>query len=48
MKMKKCPLCGNMIREMDFLGPHCSGCDRVVGDLYTDMAAEIDTRGNVV
>ena len=46
--MNECPLCGSMTREMDFLGPHCSGCDRVIGDMYADMAVEIDTGGNAV
>ena len=48
MKMKKYPLCRNMTREADFLGPHCSGCDRIIGDMYAAMAAEIDIESNTV
>ncbi len=44
--MEKCKLCG---KETDELGEiHCGRCDKIVGSVMADLAAEFGTEGNAV
>jgi hypothetical protein len=36
MGMRRCKLCGK--EEEDFLGPYCLQCDKLVADIYADLA----------
>ena len=36
--MERCKLCGK--KEANLLGPHCMQCDRLIGDIYVDLATE--------
>jgi endogenous inhibitor of DNA gyrase (YacG/DUF329 family) len=38
----RCRLCGKDVPEL--FGPYCSRCDKIVGDVNTDLAAEIEPR----
>ena len=38
----KCKMCEEKIPE--FLGPYCSRCDKIVGDVNADLAAELGQR----
>ena len=42
----KCEMCEEEIEE--FLGPYCGRCDKIVGDVNTDLAAEFGTKETVV
>ena len=44
--MKECKLCGKDAPEL--LGPHCSRCDKIVGDMNADLAGELEPREMVV
>ena len=36
--MERCKLCGK--EEADLIGGSCLLCDKIVGDIYADMATE--------
>ena len=38
----RCGLCGKDVPEL--FGPYCGRCDKIVGDVNTDLAAEIEPR----
>ncbi len=38
----RCRLCGKDVREL--FGPYCGRCDKIVGDVNTDLAAELGPR----
>ena len=38
----KCEMCEEEIEE--FLGPYCSRCDKIIGDVNADLAAELGER----
>lgn len=46
IKMRKCKLCGKDTLEL--LGPDCSRCDKIVGDVNADLAAELASKEIVV
>ncbi|MHC4677764.1 MAG: hypothetical protein ACYTEK_03620 [Planctomycetota bacterium] len=40
--MRECKLCGKDTPEL--LGSYCGRCDKVVGDVNADLAAELEHR----
>jgi len=38
--MRECKLCGKYVPEL--LGPYCARCDKIVGDVQADLAAEFE------
>ena len=44
--MRECKLCGKDTSEL--LGPYCSRCDKIVGNVNADLAAEFGHRELVV
>ena len=44
--MRECKLCGKEAPEL--LGPYCGRCDKIVGDMNADLAAELEPREMVV
>jgi hypothetical protein len=44
--MRECKLYGKDIPEP--LGPYCGRCDKIVGDVNADLAAELEPKGLVV
>jgi hypothetical protein len=46
MQMRECKLCGKDTPEL--LGPYCGRCDKIVGDINIDAAAELEPREFVV
>ena len=44
--MSECKLCGKDVPEL--LGPYCGRCDKIVGDMSIDAAAELKQRELVV
>ena len=44
--MRECKLCGKYTPEL--LGPYCGRCDKIVGDMNADLAAELEHRELVV
>ena len=46
MQMRECKLCGKDATEL--LGRYCGRCDKIVGDVNLDVAAELEPREMVV
>ena len=46
--MRECPLCGDVKNETEFLGLHCSWCDKLVGNVQADLVAEFGPEANTV
>ena len=46
MQMRECKLCGKDAPEL--LGRYCGRCDKIVGDVNLDVAAELEPREMVV
>jgi hypothetical protein len=44
--MRECKLCGKNAPEL--LGRYCGRCDKIVGDVNLDVAAELEPREMVV
>lgn len=44
--MRECKLCGK--NTPGLLGPYCGRCDKIVGDMNADLAAELEPRELVV
>ena len=44
--MRKCKLCGKNTSEL--FGPYCGRCDKIVGDVNADLAAELEASEMVV
>jgi len=40
--MVRCKLCGRAkeIDDIELVGPYCLQCDKIVGDIYADLARE--------
>ena len=44
--MEKCKLCGKQIGEFGEI--HCRRCDKIVGSVMADLAAEFGPQANTV
>jgi hypothetical protein len=44
--MRECKLCGKDVPEL--FGPYCGRCDKLIGDVNTDLAAELESKELVV
>ena len=44
--MRECKLCGKDAPEL--LGQYCGRCDKIVGNMNADLAAELEPREMVV
>jgi hypothetical protein len=44
--MRECKLCGKATPQL--MGAHCTRCDKIVGDVNADIAAEQASREVVV
>ena len=44
--MRKCKLCGKNTPEL--LGQYCGRCDKIIGDVQTGLAAELEPKELVV
>jgi hypothetical protein len=42
----RCRLCGKDVPEL--FGPYCGRCDKIVGDINVDLAAELELKELVV